>query len=45
MDIESHSVAERMPFADYRLPRFLVLNGLREGAPLAVGSLVKIVTE
>jgi len=39
------SLAERMPFADFRVPRFLVLNDLSEGAPLTVGSSVKIVTE
>jgi predicted Zn-dependent protease len=39
------ALAERMPVADYRLQRFLVLNGLGEGTPLTVGSSVKIITE
>jgi predicted Zn-dependent protease len=39
------TLAERMPFEDYRLRRFLVLNGLAQGAPLAVGQKVKVVTE
>ncbi|MCH7794564.1 MAG: M48 family metalloprotease [Proteobacteria bacterium] len=38
-------IAERMPFADYRLRRFLVLNGLTEGTELSVGQKVKVVTE
>ncbi|HEY5597962.1 MAG TPA: LysM peptidoglycan-binding domain-containing protein, partial [Kiloniellales bacterium] len=39
------SLAERMPFADYRLQRFLVLNGLSEGSPLPAGRTVKIIVE
>ena len=39
------AIAERMPFADYRLRRFLVLNGLTEGTELSVGQKVKVVTE
>jgi len=39
------AIAERMPFADYRLRRFLVLNGLTEGTALSVGQKVKVVTE
>ena len=39
------TIAGRMPFEDYRLRRFLVLNGLGQGAPLAVGQKVKVVTE
>ncbi|MFQ5776228.1 MAG: M48 family metalloprotease [Kiloniellaceae bacterium] len=38
-------IAARMPFADYRLPRFLVLNGLSQGAALRPGQKVKIVGE
>lgn len=38
------SLAARMAFADYRLERFLVLNGLTENATLSPGQRVKIVT-
>ncbi len=41
----SAGLAERMPFDDFRLRRFLVLNGLAEGAPLQPGSIVKLVSE
>jgi predicted Zn-dependent protease len=39
------TIAERMPFEDYRLRRFLVLNGLAQGADLPVGRKVKVVRE
>ena len=39
------SLAARMPFQDYKVERFRVLNGLTENATLAPGSLVKIVVE
>ncbi len=39
------TLAERMPFADYRLRRFLVLNGLNLGAKLPTGHKVKVVSE
>lgn len=39
-----HSLAARMGYADYRLERFLVLNGLTEAARLRPGMRVKIVT-
>jgi predicted Zn-dependent protease len=39
------SLAARMPFEDYRLERFLVLNGLQRGAALQPGQLVKIIAE
>ncbi len=39
------AIAERMPFEDYRLRRFLVLNGLSEGQPLPAGRKVKLVVE
>ena len=39
------SMAERMPFADYRLARFATLNGLRAGQPLAANAWVKVVAE
>jgi predicted Zn-dependent protease len=39
------TIAGRLPFEEYRLRRFLVLNGLGEGAPLGVGGKVKVVTE
>jgi len=38
------SLAARMAYADYKLDRFLVLNGLRQNATLTPGSKVKIVT-
>jgi hypothetical protein len=34
-----------MPFPDYRLQRFLVLNGLSESAPLPAGRTVKLIVE
>ena len=39
----AHSIGNRFPFASHRLDRFLVLNGLREGAALRAGDRVKIV--
>lgn len=39
------SLAARMAYPDYRVQRFRVLNGLKEGAPLKVGEKVKIVTK
>ena len=39
------SLAARMPFNDFRVERFRVLNGLRSGERLRPGQLVKIVTE
>ena len=39
------TLAARMPFADYRLERFLVFNGLSEGSTLPAGGTVKIVVE
>ena len=39
------SLAARMPFNDFRVERFRVLNGLRPGERLSPGQLVKIVTE
>ncbi len=39
------AIAGRLPFADYRLRRFLVLNGLTEGTKLPAGHKVKVVTE
>jgi predicted Zn-dependent protease len=39
------SIAQAMAFEDYRLQRFLVLNGLIETSPLRPGQIVKIVTE
>ena len=39
------SLAARMPFNDFRIERFQVLNGLRPGERLRPGQLVKIVTE
>ena len=39
------SLAARMPFNDFRIERFRVLNGLRPGERLRPGQLVKIVTE
>lgn len=38
-------LAERMPFPDYRLRRFLVLNGLSENSPLPAGRVVKLIAE
>ena len=39
------ALAARMPFNDFRIERFQVLNGLRPGERLRPGQLVKIVTE
>jgi predicted Zn-dependent protease len=39
------SVASRMAFDDYRVERFLVLNGLKRGDRLRTGQLVKIIVE
>ena len=39
------SLAARMPFNDFRIGRFRVLNGLRPGESIDPGRLVKIVTE
>ncbi|MCZ4281465.1 M48 family metalloprotease [Kiloniella laminariae] len=40
-----HSLSRKMPFSDYPLERFLVLNGLNEQSPLTIGQKVKLVTE
>ena len=39
------SLANRMAFDDYRVERFLVLNGLKSSDRLQAGQLVKIITE
>ena len=39
------TLAARMPFNEFRVERFRVLNGLRPGERLQPGQLVKIVTE
>src|SRR5262245_4263079 len=39
------SVAQKMAFEDYRVERFLVLNGLKRGDRLQPGQLVKIIVE
>ncbi len=39
------TIAARMPFEDHRLRRFLVLNGLGQGAKLPTGHKVKVVIE
>jgi predicted Zn-dependent protease len=39
------SLASRMAFDDYRVERFLVLNGLKRGDRLQAGQLVKIIAE
>ncbi len=39
------AIAGRMAFADYRLRRFLVLNGLAPGTKLPAGHKVKVVSE
>ena len=39
------SMASRMAFEDYRVERFLVLNGLKRGDRLQAGQLVKIIVE
>jgi predicted Zn-dependent protease len=39
------SLASRMAFDDYRVERFLVLNGLKRGDRLQAGQLVKIIIE
>ena len=38
-------IAERMPFEDHRLRRFLVLNGISQGAQLPAGHKIKVVRE
>jgi predicted Zn-dependent protease len=38
-------LAALMPFPDFRLQRFLVLNGLSESAPLPAGRTVKLIVE
>ena len=38
-------IAERMPFEDHRLRRFLVLNGISQGAQLPAGHKIKVVQE
>jgi len=37
------SVANRMAYADYRLDRFLALNGLASNSQLVPGQKVKVV--
>ncbi len=39
------AIAGRLPFADDRLRRFLVLNGLAPGTKLPAGHKLKVVTE
>ena len=39
------AIAARMPFEDFRLQRFLVLNGRGQGSLLPAGSQVKTITE
>ena len=39
------AISRRMALEDYRLQRFLVLNGLNENSPILPGQIVKIVTE
>jgi len=39
------SLAARMPFEDYKIERFRVLNGLAEGATLTPGQKVKLVVQ
>ncbi len=39
------TLAERMPFEDHRLRRFLVLNGISQGAQLPAGHKIKVVRE
>jgi predicted Zn-dependent protease len=39
------TLARRMPFEDYRIARFVVLNGWSEDRPLPAGRTVKLVTE
>jgi predicted Zn-dependent protease len=38
------TLASKMAFSDYRLERFMVLNGLSSGAKLSAGQKVKVVT-
>ena len=38
-------LAARMPYPDYGLQRFLVLNGLNETSPLPAGRTVKLIVE
>jgi predicted Zn-dependent protease len=39
------SLASRMPFPDYKVERFRVLNGLVDNARLEPGTLVKTIVE
>ncbi len=39
------TIAGRLPYADLRLRRFLVLNGIAPGAKLPTGNKVKVVSE
>ena len=39
------SLAQRSAFPDHKLERFLVLNGLQQGATLRPGQLIKLVVE
>ena len=39
----AYTIGNRFPFPSHRLDRFLVLNGLRQGAALRAGDRVKIV--
>jgi predicted Zn-dependent protease len=39
------SLADRMPFEDFRLERFQVLNGFAPGQKPAPGQMVKIITD
>jgi predicted Zn-dependent protease len=39
------SISGLMAFEDYRLQRFLVLNGLNERSPIRPGQVLKVVTE
>lgn len=38
-------LAERMPFADWRLARFMTLNGLHQGTPISPGMRLKLVAQ
>jgi predicted Zn-dependent protease len=40
----AQSLANRMAFDDYRLERFLALNGLESASDLRAGQTVKLVT-
>ncbi|MCH8111348.1 MAG: hypothetical protein IH905_05255 [Proteobacteria bacterium] len=39
----SQSIAQGLPYDDFRHERFLVLNGLSPGQPLTPGQRVKII--